>query len=307
MTPDAAQPRWKAGTAPVAVVMISFNEAHNMTEVLDNLAGWAEEVFLVDSFSNDETVDIALSRGVTVVQRAFTGFGDQWNFAARKLPFKAPWTMKLDPDERLTPELKAAIEQAITADAHDALILRRRLWFMGRPLSIRQDILRLWRTGTCRFADVAVNEHPLVEGAALGVAGDLEHHDSPSLHRWVEKQNRYTTAEAIAGFRNDALSVTPRLLGSSLERRMWLKRVYWRAPFRHQAMYLFCLFGQGAWRSGRSGFIWARLRVMVFRMIEDKRREMEWRGEVLSLPPVMRGAPHPGAIQAGSVDRGAHD
>jgi len=306
MTTDLIRGRWEAGTAPVAVVMISFDEAHNMAEVLDNLAGWAQEVFLVDSYSRDDTVDIALARGVTVVQRAFRGFGDQWNYAVRELPITAPWTMKLDPDERLTPELKASIQRAIAGDGHAALILRRRLWFMGRPLHVRQEILRLWRTGTCRFADVAVNEHPLVEGPAMRVAGDLEHHDSPSLHLWFDKQNRYTTAEAIAGVRNDGLSARPRLFGNALERRMWLKRAYWRTPFRHQAMYLFCLFGQGVWRSGRAGFIWARLRVTVFRMIEDKRREMDWQGQVQTLPPIVRGEPHPGAIQAdgtGLADR----
>ncbi len=71
-------------------------------------------------------------------------------------------------------------------------------------------------------------------------------------------------------------------------------------------MYLFCLFGQGVWRSGRAGFIWARLRVTVFRMIEDKRREMDWQGQVQALPPVARGLPHPGAIQADAADRTDH-
>ncbi len=90
--------------------MISLNEAHNMEAVLQNLAGWAQEVFLVDSYSADDTIDIALKHGVQVVQRRFRGFGDQWNFALQELPITAPWTMKLDPDERLTDELKASIE-----------------------------------------------------------------------------------------------------------------------------------------------------------------------------------------------------
>lgn len=59
---------WVRGTAPVAVVMISLNEGHNMEAVLQNLAGWAQEVFLVDSYSQDDTVDIALRH---VVQRRF--------------------------------------------------------------------------------------------------------------------------------------------------------------------------------------------------------------------------------------------
>jgi glycosyltransferase involved in cell wall biosynthesis len=61
--------------------MISLNEGHNLDAVLRNLTGWARQVFLVDSYSQDDTVDIALRYGVHVVQRKFLGFGDQWNFA----------------------------------------------------------------------------------------------------------------------------------------------------------------------------------------------------------------------------------
>ncbi|MDH3742694.1 MAG: glycosyltransferase family 2 protein, partial [Hyphomicrobiales bacterium] len=174
--------------------MISLNEAHNMADVLDNVAGWAQEVFLVDSFSADNTVDIALSRGVHVVQRKFGGFGDQWNYALDELPITAPWTMKLDPDERITPALKNAIEAAISQDKHDALYVQRRLWFLGEPLYVRQTLLRLWRTGSCRFSDVTVNEHPIVEGREVVLTGDLEHHDSPDLEHWTDKQDRYTMA-----------------------------------------------------------------------------------------------------------------
>jgi len=72
--------KWDPGPVPVAVVMISLNEDHNTEAVLRNLNGWAQEVFLVDNYSRDDTVDIALRYGVHVVQRRFRGFGDQWNF-----------------------------------------------------------------------------------------------------------------------------------------------------------------------------------------------------------------------------------
>ncbi|MFK5979023.1 MAG: glycosyltransferase family 2 protein [Rhizobiaceae bacterium] len=282
---------WKAGKAPVAVIMISLNESHNMADVLENLEGWAQEVFLVDSYSCDDTLDVALTKGVQVAQRPFKGFGDQWNFAVSELPVNAPWTMKLDPDERLTPELKASIEKAIADDNHDALMMQRRLWFMGKPMPVRQNILRLWRSGICRFSDVSVNEHPLVDGGKLLVDGDLEHHDSPNLHHWYEKQNRYTTAEAAATIRGDKLSITPRLFGSGLERRMWLKKIYFKLPFRHHLMGLYCLFILGAWRAGRVGFIWARLRAEVFRMREYKRLEMMWQNGPYNPPPPKTGKP----------------
>lgn len=261
--------------APLAIVMISLNEAHNMRAVLANLKGLAQEVFLVDSFSSDETVQIAEASGVHVVQRAFTGFGDQWNFALQELPISAPWTMKLDPDERITPELAQNIRIALEHDDFDGFEMNRRLWFMGTPMPVRQHILRIWRTGHCRFSDVLVNEHPIVEGRIGHLAGDMEHHDSPDLHHWFDKQNRYTTAEAKSRFENRNLAAAPRIFGTALERRMWLKRAYRKIPFRHMLMFLYCLLWLGAWRSGRPGLIWSRLRANVFRMREDKLYEMQ--------------------------------
>jgi glycosyltransferase involved in cell wall biosynthesis len=288
---------------PLAVVMISFNEQHNMNEVLANISGWAQEVFLVDSYSSDRTVDIALARGVTVVQRRFRGFGDQWNYAVQELPIQSPWTMKLDPDERITPELKASIETAIRHGEADALVIRRRLWFMGRPLPVRQDILRLWRTGTCRFSEVTVNEHPLVRGRSITLQGELEHHDSPSLHHWYDKQNRYSTAEAIATYRGSSLAASPKLFGSALERRMWIKKFYGRIPFRHFLVHLYCLLWLGAWRAGPSGRIWARMRGEVYRMREYKLIEMVWRGQATTPPTLQLGAADPRVQQiADSID-----
>lgn len=260
--------------APLAIVMISLNEFHNMRTVLQNITPLAQEIFLIDSFSSDDTVSIAEEFGVHVVQRRFTGFGDQWNFAMEKLPITAPWTMKLDPDERITPDLAAAIRETLAKPVCDGYTLDRRLWFMGAAMPVNQRILRLWRTGTCRFSDVLVNEHPMVGGQIGHLAGILEHHDSPDLHHWFDKQNRYTTAEARAAFENRALAASPRLWGTALERRMWLKKTYRHIPFRHLLMFLYCWLWLGTWRSGRPGLIWSRLRATVFRMREDKLYEM---------------------------------
>ena len=279
--PDHTFSPWQSGSAPVAVVMIALNEAHNMEAVLQNLSGWAQEVFLVDSYSVDETVDIALRHGVYVVQRRFRGFGDQWNFALRELPIKAPWTMKLDPDERITDELKTEIATLLQGQPVSVgYEFDRRLWFMGKPLSVFSPVLRLWKSGSCRFSDVVVNEHPLVNGSVKKLKGSLEHLDSNDLEHWLEKQNRYTTAEAIIAYQRAPLADIPRLLGTPLQRRMWLKRYFYRLPGRYFLLFLYCWLCQGAWRSGWVGFAWARLRSDVMRLIEYKRKEMEITGRM---------------------------
>src|SRR5579863_8164336 len=95
--------------ADVSVIILTFNEEKNLPDCLDSVKGWAKEVFVVDSFSTDRTVDIALSRakeGVRVVQHAFKDYSTQWNWALTRLPLKGAWTLKLDADERVTKEFK---------------------------------------------------------------------------------------------------------------------------------------------------------------------------------------------------------
>lgn len=274
---------WPPGSAPISVILITRNEAHNMDAVLANLRGWAQEVFVVDSHSSDDTAAIARRHGVRVVPRTFRGFGDQWNFAVRELPLAAPWTMKLDPDERLTGPLKESLERHTREGAGGAagLSFDRRLHFLGRPLPVRQRIVRAWRTGRCRFTDVTVNEHPVVDGPVLRVAGELEHHDSPDLHHWLEKQNRYTTAEALAAY--GGAGTGARLFGSARERRQWIKGHFVRLPFRYVLLFLYHYLVLGAWRAGRTGYSWAWLRCAVYRLREYKLRDLRRRGP--SAPP----------------------
>lgn len=271
---------WTPGCAPVAVVMITLNEAHNMEAVLENLEGWAQEVFVVDSYSQDETVDIALRYRARVVQRRFRGFGNQWNFALEHLPITAPWTMKLDPDERITEDLKEEIQSALARTSYDAFILSIRLFFMERRLPIRLKLTRLWRSGLGRFSDVHANEHLRVSGNIGVLKSEIEHHDSPDLEHWLEKQNRYTTAEAVTAYQGRALAGEPRLLGSAFQRRMWLKKHFRQIPFRYTLFFLYNWLWLGAWRAGWVGYAWARLRSDVMRFIDYKRREIEITGRL---------------------------
>jgi glycosyltransferase involved in cell wall biosynthesis len=273
--------------------MISLNEAHNMEAVLENLKGWAQEVFLVDSCSSDDTVSIALRHGVHIVQRRFTGFGDQWNFALNKMPISAPWTMKMDPDERLTNELKLEIARVTSNSTFMAYRLRIRLYFMGAKLPSVLRLTRLWRTGSARFSDVKANEHALVTGPEGDLQSEIMHLDSPDLDHWVTKQNRYTTAEAVSQFKGCALATTSRFFGTALQRRMWLKENFWKFPARYVVLFLYHLLVIGAWRAGRVGWMWAHLRTEVYRLWEYKRFEMQHRGQPPVKIPTNPGPPDP--------------
>ena len=271
--------KWAKGKTPISVLMISLNEEENLIPVLENLKCWADEVFLVDSYSNDKTIDIGISYGINIVQREFKSFGDQWNFAAKQMPIRNKWVMKIDPDERITTELKNNIDVMIKSNSNNnAYEFKRHLWFMGKPLGVKQNITRVWRHGKCVFSDVLVNEHPIIDGKTGFIHGDLDHLDSPTLHHWVEKQNIYTTLESTNKLDGNKLSASPKLTGNTLERRMWLKNIYNKIPLRHLIYFLYCYLYMGAIKSGRAGFIWSKLRVQVFKMREYKSLEMTWTG-----------------------------
>jgi hypothetical protein len=138
-----------------------------------------------------------------------------------------------------------------------------------------------------------VNEYPLIDGLVEHVPGELAHYDSPDLEHWLEKQNRYTTAEALVAYHDMPLADRPRLLGSPLQRRMWLKKRFRHLPFRFFLFFLYNWVGRGAWRAGWVGFAWARLRADVMRLIEYKRREMELRGRPSSKRYYGTGKPDP--------------
>lgn len=282
---------WINGPVPITVVMITLNEAHNLRRSLENLRGWAHSVLVVDSYSQDSTIDLCLEFGVRVIQRKFDGFGSQWDFAVNGAGISTPWTMKLDPDEHITDGLKKSISNAIEDNRFDGFFIDLQLFFMGAPLPVELNMLRIWRTGSCRFTDIPANEHAIVSGRLKSLDGVAEHHDSPNLHHWFHKQNFYTTAEANNQAKAWALAAEPRLFGSRLERVAWVKRHFWRLPFRYHILFLYNYLILGAYRAGRPGYIWARLRSFVYWQWELKYYEIIATGRSQFVPPSGSGRP----------------
>ena len=162
---------------------------------------------------------------------------------------------------------------------------------MGRPLPIYQKITRVWKKGVCRFSDVSVNEYPIIKGSVVLIDGELEHHDSPNLDHWIEKQNRYTTDEAIISYKKQPLADEKILFGTSLQRRMWLKNFFYKVPLRYFILFLYHFVFQKAYRAGRVGYIWAKFRVDVMRLVDYKSYEMKIKGGVSERIPYGPGKP----------------
>jgi glycosyltransferase involved in cell wall biosynthesis len=287
----------------VAVIILTFNEEDNITRALDSVCGWAQEVFVVDSFSTDRTVDIALGRsadGVRVVQHGFENYGDQWSWALRHLPIGAQWTMKLDGDEQVTEDLKKEIAAVLDLEdpALEGMLVRFHLVFMGTLLKwgglADTYLLRLWRTGKAKFGDRSVNEHANVQGMTVALSSRFLHHDFKSLSAWIERHNRYASLEARSMLAGDVTgTVKPRLLGSPVERRMWLRNVYHRLVGGPALYFLYRFIFRLGFLDGLAGFRFAFLHASFIYWIELKTRETRTTGRPPSVTWPARGTPHP--------------
>lgn len=184
--------------AKLSVIIITKNEAANIRACLESVA-WADEIIVVDSGSSDITVEICKGFGVQVHVHDWPGFGAQKN---RALGYATnEWVFSIDADERVTPELRAAIEAVLRKDdTCTAYRVSRLSSYCGRFMRHSgwhpDHIVRLFRRAAARFSDDLVHESVEVQGSIGILNGELLHYSYLNLEQTLDKLNSYSTAAA---------------------------------------------------------------------------------------------------------------
>jgi glycosyltransferase involved in cell wall biosynthesis len=239
---------------PVSVIIAVRNEAKNLPRCLQALKE-VGEVYVIDSQSTDETVEIARSYGAQVVQFHYQGgWPKKRQWAMNTLSIVYDWILLLDADEVLTPELADEIRAAIQNPAIDGYSILLRTWFLGRVL--RFGDVALWKLSLfrrakgryeCRLkdqdasmADMEVHEHVVVEGATSKLHNPLIHHNVESLSRYILKHDEYSNWESrVLLQRGEDKELPPSLLGTQAQRRRWLKRKLFAVPGSPVLLFLY--------------------------------------------------------------------
>lgn len=186
-----------ASRQPLSVAIITLNAAAQLEACLQSVR-FADEIVVVDSGSTDGTQALAERHGARVIQQDWLGFGPQKQFAVEAA--QHDWVLCLDADERVTPELQAAIEVALAKPSAAAFRFPRCNRFLGRYLKHGEGYpdwsLRLFDRRRARWSDDAVHEKVVANGPAGELRGDLLHESAESLASYLTKQNRYTTLAA---------------------------------------------------------------------------------------------------------------
>ena len=182
---------------PLSAVLITKNAAGLLAACLESLA-FCDEIVVVDSGSDDSTVEIAERHGARVIQSEWRGFGLQKQFAVEQASHE--WVLCIDADERVSEVLRERIEAALSAPSVAGYRFARCNRFMGRYLRHGEGYpdwsLRLFDRRAARWSDDAVHEKVIAGGEIGTLQGDLLHESAESLETYLAKQNRYSTLAA---------------------------------------------------------------------------------------------------------------
>jgi len=268
-------------TLPISVIILTYNEENNIEDCLNSLTGWIREIFIVDSYSTDRTLQIAEKYTDKIYQHHFENYSRQRNWALETLPIKTDWIMNIDADHRITAELKNKL-LGIFSDKIDeeinGYIASRRTIFMGRWIHYGGHYpvyhAFLFRRGFGICENKLYDQHFLVKGRVEKIPCDIIDIISDSITRFTERHNHWASLEAseqlISNTGNRSI-VEPRISGHEIEKRRYKREIYYKLPLFARAFLFFIyryIFKLG-FLDGKEGLIFHFLQGFWFRFLID--------------------------------------
>ena len=181
----------------LSVFITTYNNERTLPTCLESVK-WADEIVVLDSLSNDATLEIAQRYGCRIFQHAFMGYSKQKQMALDHTIHR--WVLLLDSDEALSPALQVEIKHLLTtgldADGYEFPRLEQLFWRMNNPNVRLNHFLRLFDKTKGRISTAPIHESPEVEGAIKRINLPFYHYGETSIHLKVDKTNKYSTGMA---------------------------------------------------------------------------------------------------------------
>jgi glycosyltransferase involved in cell wall biosynthesis len=250
----------------ISILVLTLNEENNLPGCLETVK-WSDDIHVLDSNSTDRTVEIAKQYGASVWFRKFDSFAQHQNWALQNIPFKHPWVFYFDADERVTPRLAQAMQQAAqNPQGNVAFRVQRRDFFLGTWLKHVQMTAfydRLFRPEKMRYERLG-HCISLPDGPVSTVDGYLDHYPfSKGIGDWVSRHNSYSAQEAQQTVANEAAGSKVSLRAifgkDAKERRRNLKELYYKLPMRPLVKFFVMYIVKLGFMDGAAGLIYSTL------------------------------------------------
>ncbi len=187
----------------LSVVIITFNEEHNIGRCLDSVKSIADEIIVLDSFSTDNTVEISKNKGAIVKQQKFLGYIQQKNAA---LSFASnDYVLCLDADEALEENLINSILHAKRTFSADAYYFNRCTNYCGRFIRngswYPNKKIRLFNKRVAKWGGINPHDRIELDGNDKNIQylkGDILHYSYNTIEEHVTRNNHYSSISADA-------------------------------------------------------------------------------------------------------------
>ncbi|WGV24069.1 glycosyltransferase family 2 protein [Halotia branconii] len=247
----------------ITPLILTYNERNNIDRTLQRLT-WAKTIIVVDSYSNDETLEILHSYPqVQIFQRKFDTHAAQWNYGLEQV--KSEWVISLDADYILTDQLITEIQALPVNNQINGYFARFKYCVFGKPL--RGTILPprqvLFRKKQAIYIDDGHTQLLQLTGESLILSGYIHHDDRKPLSRWLWAQDRYMIIEV------KKLLETP-VNELSVGDRIRKQKLF--APF---IILFYCLILKGGVLDGWAGYYYAFQRMLAETLLSIRLIEYE--------------------------------
>lgn len=243
----------------ISLVMITKNEEQNLKKSLLSVVDLVDEIIIVDSGSDDKTVEVAKQFGAVVTERAFDSFTNQKNYALSLATNE--WVLHLDADEFVSAELKEEIKHTLENTTLDAFYLTRTNFFLGRQMKhaglSKEKRLRLAKKSLSKYTGGLIHEELVVAGKTGYMKNTFEHHPYPALNNFFSKFDQYTTLGAMKIYEKN--------------KKFYITDITFRPLIEFTKRYIFRL----GFLDGLEGFIWAVLGTFYVFVKYIKLRQLE--------------------------------
>ena len=273
------------GKLDITAIILTRDEEIHIKRCLDRICHVVKEVFIIDCFSTDRTLEIARQfKEVTILQNKWVNYASQFNWALNNAHIKTKWVLRLDADEYLTEGLIEELQVKLPSldDRFTGIVVPLQRVFLGKKInhSIARGIrlLRFFQNGKARIEVRQMDEHvELLEGESIGFKNALVDDNLNGINWWAQKHIGYAKREAV-----DLLDIEYCLTGNSarinesnidsqaLSKRRQ-KEYYAKKPlfWRSFLYFIFRYVIKGGFLDGKEGFLWDFMQGWWYRTLVD--------------------------------------
>lgn len=265
----------------ITAIILTRNEESNLAACINSISSVVDRIVVVDSFSDDRTVEVARSLGADVIQHRFLNYGAQFQYALDNASIATQWVLRIDADERMT--IQSAAEMVLLCENNkntdvNGIVMRLKIHFMGQELkhggAYPMKKLCIFKRDEAYMESRYMDEQIVLKrGRYVEMKNDVEHDDYKDLTFWIGKHNWYASRAAKDYLENlSQVDESPSNLDTNSRiNRVVKQKIYYRLPSRLRTWmyFVYRYYLKAGFLDGRAGYWYAFFQAYWYRTLVD--------------------------------------